>query len=425
MPQVQMVDWGMDPLAEALGNVGKGFSTQMVENDTNKRKDDALARLMSEIKPGMDHQDILQKIFSAHGVPLEAKMGISQIMETANKNAVARGQAEAEQKASHKRAAALGKLLGMEEEEALDLGEENLREIYKQRNKKPTASKFDPVPPEQQERIDRVMRNPDTAKLNPEQLRSSLIDAGVAPGLADSAAKVREGSQELDYKTAENIGKRQEEKLKEYAEEARLAEKSLPNIANTILENEEYGTWDKITDVLLSELDRPSAEALRSTTAQKMESNLAIALAANAKYAGKGALTDRKIGLISKKLASPDKRKDFNRFVLYSTKYGHELALLRDKFTNEVLQNNSKYGFAPSNLDALVDEKMKPYADMMWSDLEQLSDGKMPTSPLSHNRLKDHGVGYKMRLPDGSVHVVPYDKITGAVNQFGATYAGE
>lgn len=68
-----MVDLGQNPLAEATGNFGRGFSSRILEDRKNERETDALKEVFKKVKPDSDPRDVIQQIFEARDIPFERK----------------------------------------------------------------------------------------------------------------------------------------------------------------------------------------------------------------------------------------------------------------------------------------------------------------------------------------------------------------
>lgn len=84
MPQYQQVDMGPDPLAQAAGNFGQGFSNRIVQNRRQDTEDDALQEIIQKSKSGVDP---LENILSQRNLPFEKKIQLHDAISKVKNNA--------------------------------------------------------------------------------------------------------------------------------------------------------------------------------------------------------------------------------------------------------------------------------------------------------------------------------------------------
>lgn len=84
MPQPRILDFGPDYLAEAFGRAGRSFGDRAAENYGVRREDDAITKILSQVSPGMNDEDLSHTIFSQRGLPLEKKMKLLDSLQKSN-----------------------------------------------------------------------------------------------------------------------------------------------------------------------------------------------------------------------------------------------------------------------------------------------------------------------------------------------------
>lgn len=186
----------------------------------------------------------------------------------------------------------------------------------------------------------------------------------------------------IDYNHREKINERFTPQIKLYAENALNSQKLLPITEATIVNNELYNPSSKNWDTVIDSLPTSFLNQFKTAKGQQLEAYTPIGISSFSQKMG-GILTNQKINLISKKAVGLGKDKSANRLFLYMDYFDRKLDVLRNQETQNIL-NNSKDYLAPADFDIQLNDRMKPYQEMIDKDISRLLKGHKPNSPISN-----------------------------------------
>lgn len=244
------------------------------------------------------------------------------------------------------------------------------------------------------------------------QEQKELLKDKTTPASARSLLIASKSKEPTEYDIAKNVSKKYEPIIEDNVKAAQLAKRDMPLIENTILMNQKYGDNEKWWDTAIDSLNVPFLNMLKSKTGQQLEMYTPISVATFGTKMG-GQMTNARQRLIEKKAVGLGRDKEANDMMLHMIMFDKKIDILRAQIEEEILGGN-KYGLAPKDFTAKVDEKLKPYQEMMMHDIERLANGQAPDSPMSKLALQQQ---FQSQLRPGEVMVISPDGQPGALKE--------
>lgn len=277
--------------------------------------------------------------------------------------------------------------------------------------------KYNEAQQEKQDKLDRERRSiiASYKLLKPGTSDEEAAEATKDLTAADLRSHVQKPENITDYKVAQNKSKRLEPIEKATREAGESAQQTILASEAAILNNEKYTTTEKWLDTAIDATKSPILKLLKSSTAQQLEAYAPIAIAGFSNKMS-GVMSVRKINLIAEKAASPNKTKETNRLLIYTDLYDKKLDIMKQQFTDEIIEKNP-YGLIPGDLNKKVEDKLRPYKEMVKKDMNLLLEGKKPATEMSKIGILEAGKAAAkedeiyVTTPEGKRGYIPREKL--------------
>jgi hypothetical protein len=385
--------------------IGQNFGSGFMKGYMQRADQKALQKAIDDLGPDASGHDIVKAITNAKTYSPESKHKLAETYL---------GAAEYERRATEGKENRQNKQKEIEEKKRAAEESESLEKIKQAETARANAASESLKKEEIQARKDiasqkaldkaqkdreevKALYKSQNPKATPEEIESAT--QGLSP--AGMRALVTKPENITEYEVAKNHAKRFEPAIKNINENAEKAKKLIIPTEVAIANNEKYTTGEKYWDAIVGLTDNKFLNLLKSQTGQQLEAYAPIAVSSFSDKMG-GVLSVRKINLIEKKAVSPNKDKETNRLFLYMDLYDRKLDLLKQQFTDDLL-NENKYGLASKDFNRELDKRMKPYQKQIDKDIGLLLDGKKPKSNLSQIGIIETK---KKNAPPGHVFVI-------------------
>ena len=249
-----------------------------------------------------------------------------------------------------------------------------------------------------------------SGKKTEEDIKRLATETSAVNNRALAANKTKK--EQESFKQAEAVHNDKKKVIEKIDENAEKAAGSLPFTEATLLNTESYTSPEKIWDTVLDATSFPILAPLKSRKGQQIEAYTPVSVAEFSSGMG-GVLSVARQRLIEKKAVAFGRDKYANRMLLFMEIYKKKLAELQSQFTHEILAEN-KYGFADKDFETKLNAKMKPYREMINSDMAQLINDKWPTSKMSKLSVIENA---RQDLAENEVLVIDKDGNTGALDK--------
>nr|CAB4126382.1 hypothetical protein UFOVP88_34 [uncultured Caudovirales phage] len=211
----------------------------------------------------------------------------------------------------------------------------------------------------------------------------------------EDIARFEQGERNLKLKEREQARKDRSEIFERYKktlektdEEAKTAKNLLPSMEVAVENLKDIetgaGTWNNIVQTF----GGSNALPFMSKEGQILEQSK-VPFFENFRESMGGVLTDAKIGILQDKLASVGKDAKANALAIYLPYLNNKLKVIEQKESEDLLKKNK--GEVPSNYHDLLDKKMKPYREKVNKDLNDILNGKEPSSEMSKTEISKFG----------------------------------
>jgi hypothetical protein len=354
MPQLQVVDFGEDPLATAARKFGSGFGETMNKNYEETKRNDAVSRVLSQYEPGISKTDFLKRTLNERDLPLETRAGIFDTFNKLQKEEKEEAAKLEKEQQLTKSAQTVAMKHGFTPEEAANIRPEHVPLIAKM-NKQST--KIDP------KRVEAFTNDPRFLTSNDPEYYKLAAEYEIPTSDANALNTHRKKTQDkIDADTSLTAKERMQyyspyvQKIEEDADQAQNRQVSFAR-AKELLATGKVGpdNWNNFLASYFKE-DSPIGNLLQHPENAEFQ-RLAYESIIGTRQDFGVRLTDSDLKVVQNKIISTNKTPEANMRIINFTSLQDRGAIEKARITNEILEENN--GIPPTNFRQILNKRMK------------------------------------------------------------------